>query len=240
MLVLPLPGAFTAVNAVGHGVLRPIQRGRAECARRFFVGGARTLDVPLHPRRADVGHRRKQQTQDRQTPVVCQKHHRVAHQRHAGVEDLSGEFPHSLHAVVHVGDGLGHQLARALLLQRRPASAHQIGVQDALHPAVDVVGEAADIEPLDKPRGLHPQRDENIGKHQNRHFPGGGISAQNVRKALRQPPFKPWRGKKTDVVDQAGKGHKCQRQPFDAEIRTDPVRAEGFFTFHPRFSPFAA
>ena len=67
-----------------------------------------------------------------------------------------------------------------------------------------------------------------------------GVDAAFVSKALRQPPFKPWRGKKTDVVDQAGKGHQRQRQPFDAEIRADPVRAEGFFTFHPRFFPFAA
>ena len=149
----------------------------------------------------------------------------ITGQRHAGIEDLGGELPHALHAVVHIGDSLGHQLARALLLQRDAALPHQIGVQDALHPAVDVVGKAADIEPLDEPRRLHQQRHRDIDQHQHRHLGGGLVAAQNVGKALGQPPLKPRRGQQAHVIDHGGR-HKSQRKPLHAEIGADPVGAE--------------
>jgi len=50
----------------------------------------------------------------------------------------------------------------ALFFQRGPALPHQIGVQDAFHPAVDVVGEAAHIKTFDEARRLHQQCDCNV------------------------------------------------------------------------------
>ena len=191
----------------------------------------------FHPRRAYVGDRRKQQTQQRQPPIIHQQHHDVTYQRYAGIKNFGGEFPHALHAVVHVGDGLGHQLARTLFFQRGAALTHQVGVQDALHPAVDIIGKAAHVKALDEPRRLHHQRNQHIGQHQYGHGRGGGAAAQNIGQALGQPPLKPGRGQQTDVVDQARNGDQRQRQPFDAEVGADVVRAEVLVILHVPLHP---
>ena len=88
-------------------------------------------------------------------PVVNQQHDCVADHHHAGVKHFGGEFAHSFHTVVHVGNGFRHQFASTFFLQRRAAFAYQIGVQNALHAAVDVVGEAPDVESLDETRTLN-------------------------------------------------------------------------------------
>ena len=156
----------------------------------------------------------------------------MTRQRHAGIKDFGGELAHTLDAVVHIGDGLGHQLTGALFFQRNPALAHQIGVEDALHPAVDVVGKAADIKTLDEPRRLHQQGDEDIGQNQQRHLGRWFAAAQDVRQALGQTALEPRGGQQADVIDEARQGHEGQREPLDPEIREHPVRAEGLLIFH--------
>ena len=156
----------------------------------------------------------------------------MTRQRHAGIEDFGGELAHPFHAVVHIGDGLGHQLTGALFFQRNPALAHQIGVEDALHPAVDVVGKAADIKALDKARRLHRQRDHDIGQHQHGHFCRRLAAAQNVGKALGQPALEPRRCQQADVIHKARQRDKDQREPLCFEIGEHPVRAERFILFH--------
>ena len=86
----------------------------------------------------------------------------MTRQRHAGIEDFGGELAHTFHAVVHIGDGLGHQLTGALFFQRSPALAHQIGIKDALHPPVDIVGKPPDIKTLHKPGRLHDKCDNHV------------------------------------------------------------------------------
>ena len=41
----------------------------------------------------------------------------MTRQRHAGIKDFGGELAHPLDAVVHIGDGLGHQLTGTLFFQ---------------------------------------------------------------------------------------------------------------------------
>ena len=235
LLVFFHPGLLAAVDAVGHGIPGTVQRGTAQDTGGLFIGRTGTLHRLFHPCRADIGHGSKKQAQDRQPPVVHQQHNRIARQRHTGVEHLRGELAHSLHAVVHIGDGLGHQLTGPLFFQRCPALPHQIGVQDALHPAVDVVGEAAHIKAFDEARRLHQQCDCNVVQHQQRHLGSSLTAAQDIRQALGQPALEPRRGQQTDVIDKARKGHKEQREPLHPEIGEDPVRAERFIFFHGAF-----
>ena len=235
LLVFFHPGLLAAVDAVGHGIPGTVQRGTAQGTGGLFIGHTGTLHRLFHPCRADIGHRSKKQAQDRQPPVVYQQHDRIARQRHTGVEHLRGELAHSLHAVVHIGDGLGHQLTGPLFFQRCPALPHQIGVQDAFHPAVDVVGEAAHIKAFDEARRLHQQCDRNVGQHQQRHLGSSLTAAQDIRQALGQPALEPRRGQQTDVIDKARKGHKEQWEPLHPEIGEDPVWAERFIFFHGAF-----
>ena len=235
LLVFFHPDLLAAVDAVGHGIPGTVQRSTAQGTGGLFIGRTGALHRLFHPCRADIGHGSKKQAQDRQPPVVHQQHDRIARQRHTGVEHLRGELAHSLHAVVHIGDGLGHQLTGPLFFQRCPALPHQIGVQDAFHPAVDVVGEAAHIKAFDEARRLHQQRDCNVGQHQQRHLGSSLTAAQDIRQALGQPTLEPRRGQQTDVIDKARKGHKEQREPLRPEIGENPVRAERFIFFHGAF-----
>ena len=146
------PGVLTAVNAVGHSVLRTVQRSGTQRACGLFVCRTSTLNGLFHPRCADIRHRGENQTEQCQPPVVHQQHHRIADQCNTCIENFGGEFSHTLHAVVHIGDCFRHQLACALFFERRPALTHQIRVKDALHPAVDVVCKPADIEAFEKAR----------------------------------------------------------------------------------------
>ena len=223
---------LTAVYAVGHGVLRAVQRVGAQRSGRFFVGRSRTLHRLFHQRRAEIGDGRKNQTESRQPPVVNEKHDGIAEQSHAGIKNFGGEFPHALRAVIHIGNGLGHQLSDPFFFQRRPAPAHQIPVKHAFHAPVDVIGKPPDIKALDKPGRLHGQRDGQIRKNQQGHGAGGAVLAKDVGKALRQPAFKPRSGQQTYIINQSGQGDKGQRQPFRAEIGADPARIEYFFAFH--------
>ena len=237
-VLIPLrAGVLAAVDAVGHGVLRAVERGGAERASGLFIRRARALHRLFHPRGAYIGYRRKEQAEQREPPVVHEQHHHIADKRHAGIEDLGGEFPHALHAVVHVGDGFGHQLARALLFERRAALPHQTGVKDALHPAVDVVGKAADIKALDKPRRLHEKRDENIAEHERSHVRGTRIPAENIGETLGEPALVPRPGQKADVVYEPRERHEEQRQPFQPEIGADRVRAEALILILHRRTP---
>ena len=236
VLVFFRAGVLAAVDAVSDRVLGAIQRGGAQGTGRLFIGRSGALHRLFHPRGADVGYRREEQAEQSQPPIVHQQHDRIAHQRHAGVEDLGGKFPHSLHAVVHVGDGFGHQLPGPLFFEGGAALAHQIGVEDALHPAVDVVGEPADVEPLDEPRRLHQQDDEDVGWHQHRHLCRSLAAAEDVGKALGQTALEPRRRQQTDVIHKARKGHEGQRQPLQPEVGKDPFRTEVFLRLH-RWSP---
>ena len=234
-ILIPLRAdVLTAADTVGHGVLRAVERGGAESARGLFIRRPRALHRLFHPRGAYIGYRRKKQTEQREPPVVCEKHDRIAGERHAGVEDLGGEFAHALRAVVHVGDGFGHQLARTLPFERRAALPNQIGVQNALHAAVDVVGKAADVKALDEPRRLHEERDENIAEHERRHALGGPVPAENVGEALGEPPFIPRPGQQADVIYKPRQRHEEQRHPFQTEIGADRVRAKGLVIYHRR------
>ena len=232
VLILFGAGVLTAVNAVGHGVPGTVQRGSAQGTSRLFVGRTGALHRLFHPCRAHIGKRREQQTEQGQPPVVHQQHDHIACQRHTGIKDLGGELAHPLYAVVHIRDGLGHQFTDAFFFQRRPALPHQIGIQDALHPAVDVVGKAADIKALDEPRRLHRQRDHDIGQHQHGHFCRRLAAAQNVGKALGQPALEPRRCQQADVIHKARQRDKGQRKPLCFEIEEHPVRAERFILFH--------
>ena len=165
-------------------------------------------------------------------PVVNQQHDCVADHHHAGVKHFGGEFSHSLHAVVHVRNGFRHQLASAFFLQRRAAFAYQIGIQNALHAAVDVVGEAPNVESLYETRALNRQRDEQIRQHQRRHRVRGLMAAQNVGQALGKPPFKPRRRQQTHVVEQPGQRDEGQRQPFGTKIGADFIRTEILLVLH--------
>ena len=231
-LVLFYAGILTAVNAVGHSIPGAVEGGSAQRTCCLFVRRTGALHRLFHPCRAHVGKRREQQAEQRQPPVVHQQHHSIAHQRHAGIKDLGGELAHPLYAVVHIRDGLGHQFTGAFFFQRRPALPHQIGIQDALHPAVDVVGKAADIKALDKARRLHRQRDHDIGQHQHGHFCRRLAAAQNVGKALGQPALEPRRCQQADVIHKARQRDKGQREPLCFEIGEHPVRAERFILFH--------
>ena len=231
-LILRLAGIFTAVDAVCHSVLRAVERRSAERTRSLFICSARALHRLFHPRRADIGNRRKKKTQKCQPPVVHQKHDRVADQCHTGIEHLRRKLAHALDTVVHVGDCPGQQLARARFFEFGPAASDQIGIQHALHPAVDVVGKAADIETLDKPRRLHCQCDENVEKHQHRHACSARVSAQNVCQPLCQLPLKPRRGKEPDVVEKPGERHEDQGQKLGAEVGENPVRAKVVILLH--------
>ena len=236
VLILFGAGVLTAVNAVGHGVPGTVQRGSAQGTSRLFVGRTGALHRLFHPCRAHIGKRREQQTEQGQPPVVHQQHDHIACQRHTGIKDLSGELAHALHAVVHIRDGLGHQLTGTLLLQCSPALPHQIGIQDAFHPAVDVVGKAPHIEPLDEPCRLHHQDGQDIGQHQQGHAGGGLAAAQNVGQALGQTALEPRRCQQADVVNKTRDRHEGQRQPLDPEIGKHPVRAEGLSrSFHGQF-----
>ena len=226
-LIARLLRVLAAVDAIGDGVLRPVERRRAERRRRLFVCRARALHRLFHLLRADIGDGREDHAQQRQMPVVDKQHDDIARQRHAGVEHLGGEFAYALRAVIHIGDGLGHQLARALLFQRAAALADEVRVEHALHAAVDVVGEPAHIKPLDEPRRLHQQRHEDVPRRQRRHRGGRFVSAENIRQTLRQPALKPRPGQQTDVIRQPGKRNQGQRQPLQTEIRRDAVRLKG-------------
>ena len=165
-------------------------------------------------------------------PVVNQQHDCVADHHHAGVKHFGGEFAHSFHTVVHVGNGFRHQLASTFFLQRRTDFAYQIGIQNALHASVDVVGEAPDVESLDETRALNHQRDDQIRQHQHRHRVRGLMAAQDVGQALGKPPLKPRRRQQTHVVEQPGQRDEGQRQPFCTKIGADFVRTEILLVLH--------
>ena len=225
-------GILTAVDSVGDGIFRAVERRAAERTRRFLVRRSCALNGLFHLCCAEVRNRREQQTQQRQMPVVNQQHDCVADHHHAGVKHFGGEFAHSLHAVVHVRNGFRHQLASAFFLQRRAAFAYQVGIQNALHAAVDVVGEAPDVESLDETRALNRQRDEQIRQHQHRHCVRGLMAAQNVGQALGKPPFEPRRRQQTHVVEQPGQRDEGQRQPFGTKIGADFIRTEILLVLH--------
>ena len=111
------------------------------------------------------------------------------------------------------------------MFQRAPALAKKVRVQHALHDAVDVVGEPANVEALDEPRRLHQQRDGDIGKHQHDHVRGGVASAENIGQTLRQPAFNPGARQQTAVIQQAENGGEKNGQPFLTEVRKDAIRA---------------
>ena len=232
VLVPLLARGLAAVNTIGRGVLGAVQRGGTQRTGSLFVGRTLALHGLFHPGGAHVGDRRKQQAEQRQPPVIHQQHDGIARQCHAGVKHFGREFAHALYAVVYVRDGLGHQLTRALCFQRGAALAHKIGVKNALHPAVDVVGKAANVKALEEPRSLHHQRDDHIGQHQHGHGRRGGAAAQNVSQALGQPPLKPRGGQQADVVHKARDRYQRQRQPFEAEVGADFVRLKIFVKLH--------
>ena len=114
--VLFRSGVFTAVDPIGHGVFRTVKRCAAQRSGCFFIGCSRTLHRLFHPCGAKVRDRGEKQAEQGQTPVIKEEHDPIADHYHAGVENLGGELPHSFHAVIYVGYGLGHQFSGALLL----------------------------------------------------------------------------------------------------------------------------
>ena len=233
LFVALFPRVLAAVDAVGHGIARAVERRGAERGSGLFICRTRALHGLFHPLRADIGNRREDHAQQRQPPIVDEQHHRIAHQRNAGIKNLCGEFAHALRTVVHIGNGLGYPFSRAFVFQFRTAAADQVGIEHAFHATVDVVGKAPHIIPLDEARRLHQQRHGDIRPDQHRHGRGGLIAAQDIGQALCHSALEPRPGEQTNVVDESRQRHKSQRQPFQPEIRADAVRLEGSFLIFP-------
>ena len=141
---------------------------------------------------------------------------------------------------VHAADGHRAALGRIQSQQQpehrafsRTCPTHQRDLLPLLHSQGEVlqhrlfpIAEGHMGERHIAPRRLHQQRHRDIGQHQHRHLGGGLVAAQNVGKALGQPPLKPRRGQQAHVIDQPGGRHKSQQKPLHAEIGADPVGAE--------------
>ena len=231
VLLIGLPAvALAAEHAVGHGVRRAVDRRAVQRGIAGLALHARALHRLFHLLRNEEGNGRENKRNQRQTRVVGEQHHGVRRQRHAGIEQLGGEFAHALHAVVHVGDRLGHDAARALCLERRPIHAHEMAVQHALHAAVDVVGEAAHIKALDIARPLHHRGDQRVNRDQRRHIGKARLPVQHVDQPAGHAALEQRPGQQPDVIDQPRHGNDQQRRPFRAEIRADPVRTKSRLT----------
>ena len=218
LLVARLACLLAPVCAVGHGVPRAVEGRGAERTGGFLVCRAGFLYRFLHPRGAEVGDGNEDQAEQREPPIVDEEHHGISDESHTGVEDLGGEFPHSLNAVIDIRDRLCHKLSGTLLFERCPTAADEVCVKGPLHPAVDVVGEAADIEALDEPRRLHREGHGDVGDHKHRHGLCRFVAAEDVGKALREPPLEPRRREQSDIVEKSRDRHEGQRQPFGAEV----------------------
>ena len=224
LAVGPVPVCLQAKHPVGHGAGDALQRGPVQPPRALLIHRRTPGDGLFHPLRQEERHRGEQSRQQRQPPVVDQQQHKVRRQRHAGVKHLRGEFPHSLHAGVHIGDGPGHQVARARPLQLLPGGVEQIAVQHPLHAAIHIIGKAADVKALEIPGGLDERRHAHVQRRQIRH--GGPLSraAHDVQQALGQLALQHRAEGQTDVVHQSRHRHHRQRPRFRLEICQQPVR----------------
>ena len=238
LLVGALPLFLAAVDPVGHGIGRPVQRGRTQPPRLDFECGPGALDNDLHFFGQQVGDGGEQDAQQGKPYIIVQQHPRIGGQSHAGIKDLGGELPHPLHAVVHIQDRLGHDAARRFLMQLLPAFMDQCAVEDLLHLAVDVVREFPDVEPLEIPRDLHHADGSRISCRQPEHLPEPGAAFQDQGKAARHLALEPRPCQKAQVVDEPRDGDRGQGAPFLPEIGEDAVGPEplggAFFRFHVR------
>ena len=116
-----LPFLLASEYAIGDGILRSVQRRRAQLSGLLLVRRARLLNRLFHLFRRHIGYRRENQAKQRQPPVVPEQHARIRRECYAGIEDLRREFAHALHAVVHVQNGFGHHAALALFPKARAA-----------------------------------------------------------------------------------------------------------------------
>ena len=213
-----------AKDPVGQGVDRPIHGGGVQDPGLLLEGRAGALDGPLHPFRQRVAPRQKGHGQQRQPPVIPQQHPGIGCQGHAGVKYLRGEFPHSLGAVVHVGNGLGQHRSRALTLQVPPIRPDQRAVQDPLHTAVYLVGKAPDIEPLQKPKSLHRGDDGDVPRRQRDHDGKAVLSQEDPGQRFRHLSLEPRACHQTYIIEETRHGDDRQHPGFCPEIGADPVR----------------
>ena len=177
----------------------------------------------------EVGEGRKRAGEQRQTPIVRKQHGGIRHQYHAGVKDLGGEFPHSLHACVHVCHSLCHDRTEIFLFQILPTHVDKTIVKHMSHIPARVVGEPAHAEAFDCPHGLHEQDHGEIQRRQGYHGGHSLIALHNIKKALRElsleirPRHHPY------VIENTGGRNEHERPCLQPEVGTDAVRLRDLF-----------
>ena len=226
LLVGALPVCLPAEDPVGQSVSGPVQGGGAEGSGLLLAALTGFLDFAFQLLRHNIGDEREEHTYQCQSPVIVQQHASVGQQGHAGIEELCGEFPHALHAVIHIPDGFGHDAAFALGGQSLPAAGHQLGIEHLLHAAADVVGKPADIKALEIPVSLDDQDRQSVAQGQYGHFRIAAAAGENIHQLAGHLSFKPGTGQQANVVDKARNGDDQQHLPLRQKVVRHPVRVK--------------
>ena len=193
---------FAAENAVGQRTGRAVKGCRVQPLRARTERRVRPLHDHLHALRNQVGARRENQAQQGDFHIIPQQQADVADEHHAGIENLGRELAHAFRAGVHIGNRLGEHCAAPLAVELAARAVHEVGVQNVLHAAVDVVGEAAHVQALDVADALHRRNRQQVGEREQHHTVCGFRAVQHVLERTDQPPLEKRPGEQTDIVQQ--------------------------------------
>ena len=115
-----VPVFLPAIHPVCQRVGQPVHSGVVQRAGAFFVCRRAAVHGFFQSFRYKIRRRGKGRRDERQPPVIVKQHGKIGDKRHAGIEDLGGEFAHTLGAGVHIRHGSCHGRAHALPLQSLP------------------------------------------------------------------------------------------------------------------------
>ena len=208
-------------------------------SRLLFVCSSGYLDHFFHFFRRHIRNRRENHAKQGKPEIIPQKHSCISSQGNSCIKNLRSEFAHSLYAVIHIQDCLGHNASLALFPKACTTFPHQTGIQDFFHSAIYIVGKTPHIKPLNIPGSLDNCNGGHIAQYQNQHIRKLVSPFQDIHQAAGHFPLKPGTCQKADIIDQTGYSH-CQKHfPFFLKIGKHPVRQKicMMFRFHLTF-PF--